>query len=163
METVEVFILWAEVLMAPTSSGYPPLYTLWLGKNTLGLRNIETPYSGALIVKVTRQWTNTVNTLHKIYVTLLCHEFTSFSRFVCMYKLHVSNFEKDANNTIILNRYILDFSNYLNNWERYRPFLIYLPVDQGEKGPDRRLLIRGIFLLRWVEITRKCTGIEIST
>lgn len=50
METVEVFIPWAEVLMAPTSCGYSPLYTLWLGKKTIGLRNIETPYSGALIV-----------------------------------------------------------------------------------------------------------------
>lgn len=94
LETVEVFIPWAEVLMTPTSSGYPPLYTLWLRKKTIVLRNIETPYSGALIVKVTRQLTNTVKTLHKIYVTLPCHAFSSFSRFVCMYKLNVSNFEK---------------------------------------------------------------------
>lgn len=57
--------------------------------------------------------------------------------------------KKDANNTIILNRYIIDFSNHLNNWERNRPFLIsaqsFLLVDQGGKGPARRLLKRGIF------------------
>lgn len=83
-----------------------------------------------------------------------------------MYKLHASNFEKDPNKQFFEADIPLTCSKKLGNVTVYFGYDIYTMTfvsRSRDKKTGHAKSDTKTFLARWIEITRKCFGIDIST